>query len=110
MIIHLHYHIGRFVRIELTYHSAWLQISEIAFDTRPLSANLSGAQVEDLFERLNFDQASDDASASGTRGYMMPEEKSNYSVQGNSINWPVKYSLIIGCLCALGKCVCSNLN
>lgn len=109
MIIHLQYRVGRFVRIELTYHSEWLQISEVSFDCSPLAGNWSHSQVEALFRRLNSPQyslANDELTAGGTR-YIMPEDKGTGkaaiipSPQGAS-NQNMKYSLIIICLCTFG--------
>ena len=110
MIIHLLYRIGRFVRIELTYHSEWLQISEVTFDSQPLSGNLTHIQVLDLFDRLNslqYNQANDDASTGGGTRYIMPEDihkggKSYFSVPQDSPNYTLKYLLVIF-LCTLGK-------
>ncbi|KAI2802850.1 DNA damage responsive protein [Blomia tropicalis] len=122
VIIHLQYRIGRFIRIELTYHSSWLQLSEVSFDVRPLQDNLSLSQIEDLFERLNsfqYNQANDDAATGGTR-YIMPEENSlhNQSGKGGKSFFPVqdasnptvKYSLIIVCLCTFGLVIISLLT
>ncbi len=130
VLIHLQYRIGRFVRIELTYSAEWwLQLSEVAFDCRPVAAellaNLTSAQLEALFSRLNspaYNYAADasssssSSSSSGTRYTMdhhQNSEKNSLATllvpapHGGSgaINWniPWKLSLVIISLCALGK-------
>lgn len=119
VLIHLQYRIGRFVRIELTTFSSdyWLHLSEVAFDCRPLNANLTSGQVEVLFSRLGSQNGfAADASSSGTRYSMVhqsdgkkksdslatlvPAPHGHGSVSSWNTHW--KLSLIVICLCAFG--------
>lgn len=102
--IALQHKIGRFVRVELTYHTYRLQISEITFISEPIElANNTELQWVSLFERVNSVTFNDDASVStggGTR-YIMPEDTN--SLFGGGMPSPSKYSIVIILVCILGN-------
>lgn len=121
----MQHRIGQYLRLELIYHSQWLQISEIMFNYGPLMPNTaanidmnnmnSREHLMKLFEWTQSNQYNNNRHVDGTR-YVMPEDNALYNNHTSSTdnnqfslghnrtaNQTVKYSLMIVCLCTLGK-------
>lgn len=125
IVIPLQHRIGQFIKIELIYTGEWLQLSEISFDFNLLPSDLTFDQKSQLFEWTHSEAYAISAAAgnsqstgSGTR-YVMMAGHDNHSSDHHHYNigiknkYPIgndnqegqalKYSLIIACLCTLGK-------
>ena len=85
IVIPLQYRIGQYLRIELTYHSEWLQMSEIEFDCHPLPLSMNNLTIDQkskLFEWTHSEAYYNGAGqwpANGGTRYIMSDDNAALS-------------------------------